>query len=43
MADATTYLTEPTGTGSDAAVRVLCEGLLRGGPEALNMRRYTMY
>ena len=36
-------LTVPGGSGSDDAVRVLCEGLRRGGPGALNMRRYTMY
>ena len=36
-------LSAPEGTGSDEAVRVLCEGLRRGGPGALSMRRYTMY
>jgi nucleoside-diphosphate-sugar epimerase len=36
-------LAEPEGTASEDAVRALCEGLLRGGPDALNMKRYAMY
>lgn len=36
-------LSHPDGSQSEEAVRALCEGLRRGGPKALNIKRYAMY
>jgi hypothetical protein len=35
-------LTESEGTAHEETVRVLCEGLMRGEPEALNPTRYLV-
>ncbi len=36
-------LTEPGGSSAEEALRRLATGILRGGPDALNFRRYRMY
>lgn len=37
------HLSHPDGSHSEEAVRALCQGLRRGGPHALNIKRYAMY
>ena len=36
-------LSHPDGSHSEDAVRALCQGLRKGGQDALNIKRYAMY